>query len=112
MQISQIRNIIIYVVNKIVNKEYDTIIEEDIAPTKKINKDELIASMEQIGNVNLSMPPNDYFNSFTIYVYNDIEVIVEIDLWADGKASDLTLKLLIKEINGQLKYSIYDLLVM
>jgi hypothetical protein len=102
------KEIIKEIVNNLINKNYDYIIERSIE--KRCNADDLKTEIDDYPG-NLTLPPNEAFDNFEFYEIEDKdELIADFFLWFDNEPSDLMIQVLIytDKIN---KYSFWDILV-
>ena len=86
-----------------VEKNYAAVVKED--SVKLIPAADIQLAIEEYPGI-ATMPPNSAFNKMDIYVINDKEISIDMDLWYDDKQSDLTLSCRLIEKDGKIDYSI------
>lgn len=103
MDENEIKSIVHKLVRNLVNKDYLAIYEED---NRKLLTADLIeeAIIEYPGNI--TMPPENAFDSIDIYRISTNEVAIDFDLWYDNKKSDLTLSARLLKVDSINQYSI------
>lgn len=109
MDINTIKLKIKDIVKNIVDKNFELIYKNDYLKQMTIEQlSEIVSSYEG----EFTMPPENSFEKFVIYVIAENEVSIDFSLWHNKQESDITLICRLKKIDGNIEYSIEDLHVM
>jgi len=104
MKRSQITEVMKYINNLLISKNYNELVNEDYQ--KQLTSEEIEKAFEDYGG-NVTFPPDEAFESYDIFWGEDKnEIAVDFDLWIDNEKSDLTMNCFIRNENNIYQFAI------